>query len=734
MALCRGFHRHLALALFLGALHQAALALPSFAEVRRDYRESEAWLLDRHGQPLQQLRIDHQVRRLPWVSLADISPIMVRALLLSEDKRFFEHSGVDWGAAAASAWGNLWNERSRGASTLTMQLTGLLADEDKRRGRRSLIEKVGQAAGALRLERSWQKNEILEAYLNLAGFRGELQGIGAMSRGLFGKAPDGLEASEAAIATALLRSPAAGADTVATRACPLLRGLQPGANCDDLATLARLAFAGGLRDGWSTSGPAADLAPHLARKILDQPGQRLATTLDADLQRFAAATLQRHLRELARQNVQDGAVIVLDNATGEVLAWVGSSGGLSTAPAVDAVVSLRQAGSTLKPFLYGLAFDRRMLTPASLLDDSPTSIPTATGLYVPQDYAPEYRGWVSVRQALAGSLNVPAVRALVRVGADAFFDRLQAVGLRSLKENGDYYGYSLALGSADVSPLMLANAYRTLANGGSWSPLRVTRDGTRPPCREGGCRGAFTESVHRAASAQSSFMVADILADRAARAATFGLESWLATPYWSAAKTGTSKDMRDNWCAGFTRRHTVVSWVGNASGEAMHDVSGTAGAAPVWREIMDWLSRGSSGGSNPRPPLPPAGLFARAVRFEPPSEPPRREWFLTGTETSVVRRAGATALARIAYPAEGTVIALDPDIPPARQRVALLLSGRGEPGWRWRVDDAPLLMADGHALWRPSPGHHRLALLEKSGRELETVHFEVRALRGRPAK
>ena len=726
------------LALALSIRPGPVLALPGFDAIRASHVESTAWLLARDGRPLQSLRLDLTVRRLPWTPLEEVSPALLRALLASEDRRFYEHSGVDWNAVAASAWRNLWNSRTRGASTLTMQLAGLLEDAERRQGRRNLLQKIGQAATALRLEQDWRKDQILEAYLNLVSFRGELQGIAAMSRGLFGKWPDGLDEREAALAVALLRGPQAAPDTVATRACSVLKALgRPAEACAGLDAMARLALSGALRDGWFGPEQAHDLALHLGRKLLSRPGERLTTTLDGTLQRLAADSLERHLGALRQQHVADGAVLVVDNASGEILAWVGSSGKSSTAAEVDGATALRQAGSTLKPFLYGLAFERRHLTPATLLDDSPLAIATAGGLYMPQNYSPDYRGWVSARQALAGSLNVPAVRTLVRLGPNAFFDRLQAFGFGSLREHGDYYGYSLALGSADISLLMLANAYRTLANGGIWSPLKVTAD-HRPPCRDGGCSGLFGGPPRRAASAAASFLVADILADRAARAATFGLESWLATPYWSAAKTGTSKDMRDNWCAGFSRRYTVAVWVGNAAGDAMHDVSGTAGAAPVWRELMDWLQRGDpatgSGHSASAAPSPPPGVRQRQIRFEPPLEPPRQEWFLAGTEVDTVRQASGQALARIAYPGQGAVIALDPDIPPARQRVALQLSGTAGKGWRWRMDQDAANDAARPYLWLPAPGHHRLRLVDSAGRLLDQVEFDVRALKGRAGR
>ena len=713
------------------ALPARAQALPGLQEVRAAYRPSAAVLLDRRGQPLQSLRLDMSVRRLAWTPLAEIAPALQRAVVMSEDKRFYEHEGVDWQAAGSAAWSNLQGRRVRGASTLSMQLAGLLEADARRSGRRSLLQKLSQTAAALRLEESWSKPEILEAYLNLADFRGELQGVAAMSQGLFGKWPHGLDDGEAALAAALLRAPNAKPDLVARRACRLLQEMGRGRECPGLEGLAAVALAG--------PRPIADdtpaLAPHLARKLLTTPGQRLVSSLDGELQAFATAALRRHLGALSHQNAEDGAVLVLDNASGQVLAWVGSSGDLSAAAAVDGATALRQAGSTLKPFLYALAFERRRLTPASLIEDAPLALDTGNGLYAPQNYEPGYRGWVSARTALAGSLNVPAVKTLVRVGVDDFHQRLRRAGFASLSQDGDWYGYSLALGSADVSLLMLANGYRSLANGGRWSPLRVLpgRAKAAAPCATEGCAGVFAGPVHYAFTPAAAYLAADILSDRAARAATFGLESWLATPYWAAAKTGTSKDMRDNWCAGFSRRYTVAVWVGNAQGEPMRNVSGISGAAPVWREVMDWLHRGDPAAARPRvasrPPPPPAGVEGRAIRFEPAREPPRREWFLAGTAMTVIRAADARALARIEYPAAGTVLALDPDIPPQRQRLALCLSAPAEPGWRWRLDGRLLGRATAPAHWLPQPGRHRLSLEDRRGRELDAVAFQVRAMK-----
>ena len=708
-----------------------ALALPTFDEVRADFRPSETLVLSREGEVIQRVRTDATVRRGQWQPLAAVSPALRTALVMSEDKRFYEHSGVDWAAVSAAAWGNLWNQRTRGASTLTMQLAGLL-DGDWRQGPggRSVTQKLGQTVAAQVLDRRWRKDQILEAYLNLVPFRGEIVGIDALARTLFGKAAHGLDEREAAVAAALVRAPNARPALVARRACGVLREMQRRADCDalDLFTTAAL-----QRRAFDAS---EGIAPHFARQLLRRaaPGERVRSTVSAPLQRVAVETLTRHLRELRGRNVEDGALVVLDNATGEVLAWVGSSGPLSQAAEVDGVLAPRQPGSTLKPFLYAQAIYQRRLTAASLIEDSPAQISTAGGLYIPQNYDRQFKGWVSVRTALAASLNVPAVRALVMVSPDAFFDQLRALGL-PLAESGGYYGYSLALGSSEVPLLHLANAYRALANGGRVSPVAFA---TPPPQF---ARPQFTRALDEGAA----FIVGDILSDANARVRTFGTDSVLATRFWTAVKTGTSKDMRDNWAVGWSERYTVGVWVGNAGGAAMHDVSGTSGAAPIWADVMGWLHRATPS----RAPRPPEGVARQAVRYGPAPdggwlESARQEWFLRGTQQALFAidtvaasayQASATGqkylkpTARILAPAPGTIVALDPDIPPARQRLRFEADGAAV---RWRIDGKPAGQGAQWA-WLPWPGRHRVELLDARGQVLDQIQIEVRGagVRGR---
>jgi penicillin-binding protein 1C len=746
------------IAIFLiAACARICWSTESFDAVRQDFKRSDTVILATNGEVIQRLRTDNTVRRGQWVALADVSPALRTALVLSEDKRFYEHSGVDWRAVSSAAWANLWNTKTRGASTISMQLAGLL-DDDLRAGSsgRSVGQKIGQTLSTQVLEARWRKDEILEAYLNLVPFRGELVGIDALSRTLFGKAAHGLDEREAAVAAALVRGPNAKVAQVSSRACGVLKMMQAKPDCDalDLFTtgaLQRKAF-----------GASEGVAPHLARRLVAQSKeQAIQTTVRAPLQRFAVQTLRQHLRELRGRHVEDGAVVVLDNATGAVLAWVGSSNELSQAADVDGVTALRQPGSTLKPFLYAQAIAEKRITAASLLEDSSTQIPTASGLYIPQNYDRQFKGFISARTALGASLNVPAVRTLVMVSPDAFARQLRGAGLL-LKEGGDYYGYSLALGSSEVSLLNLTNAYRTLANGGRVSEVKFAAPSPLPSPPLG--RGSNTEgpnslslslSLSRlreragvravpdsAIDPRAAFIVSDILADPMARARTFGTDSVLSTRFWTAVKTGTSKDMRDNWAVGYSQRYTVGVWVGNASGAPMWDVSGTSGAAPVWAAVISHLHKTEPS----RAPKPPPGLVNARVDFAG-TEAARDEWFIAGTEQAqfAINSGAACArtdcgkglkglknitseisstdtVAKITSPANGVIIALDPDIPPNRQRLTFTASGGNV---AWRIDGKALARGP-QVQWLPWPGRHVVHLTDATGEVLDEIKLEVR--------
>ncbi|MEN6467814.1 MAG: penicillin-binding protein 1C [Smithella sp.] len=682
-----------------------AYAMPSFEEVRAAHVKSDSLLLDRHGALLHELRTDKEGRRLDWTALNDISPSLKAAVICSEDKRFYSHAGVDYKAFGAAALGFLSGSGLRGASTITMQLASFLNKGiEVKKKQRTLQQKTTQILMAREIEARWSKNEILEAYLNLVTFRGEYAGIAAASQGLFGKNPHGLDQPESLVLASLIRAPNAGVKALETRVLHLNQRLQWRVP----ASIAQ----GKVHEIYPRIDhiqPRANLALHLARQLLKDhpPGTHLRCTLDSRLQKFAAEQLARQVDALVDQNVSQGALLVLENKTGHVLAYVSYSNQPSAGTYVDGVCALRQTGSTLKPFLYATAIDRRILTAASLLDDSPLDIAIPGGIYQPGNYDSTFHGPVSARVALASSLNVPAVRTLMLVGTESFLNILRQLGIRHLEESGDYYGLSLALGSADMSLRELTNAYRALANGGVWRQAHLTPESKQP-----------VSPPKKVFSPAAAFIVSDILADRDARSDTFGLENPLATRFWTAVKTGTSKDMRDNWCIGFSSRYTVGVWVGNFSGASMWNVSGIAGAAPVWSAVMNHL-HGHSAGFHPKAPK---GL----IRLTPSGKEDRPEWFMAGTEPDPRQEVAAQRNHRIIYPPSGTIIALDPDIPDHLQKVGFVAqTGSGEP-MRWVLNEKLLADKGQTVLWTPKTGKHVLTITNQQNMMVDSVQFEVR--------
>jgi penicillin-binding protein 1C len=674
----------------------------SFTEIRDSYKKSEACLLDRHGEVIQELRVDFEGRRLEWTELKDISPALIKAVIQSEDRRFYKHRGVDWIAIASAVVKDIVHGQKRGASTITMQLASTLNRELRPKAQKRNIDlKIRQMRTALWIEQTWKKAEILEAYLNIVTFRGELRGITAASRGLFGKEPSGLNEPESMVLACLIRSPNAPVTQVIRRAHALSIATAGNINENEIEEAANRSITAPYvikRD--------ANLAFQAASMLLSKDHPKIRSSLDAGLQRFASMVLQQYVNSLKGQNVNDGAVLVVHNKTGEVLAYVANSGANSSSAYIDGIQAKRQAGSTLKPFLYGLAFEKRILTPASLISDEPLDFSTKRGLYSPENYDNHFRGLVAARIALASSINIPAVRTDILVGNDLFVRKLEEFGFKDLRD-ADFYGPAIALGTADVSLWNLVGAYRALALGGKWGELTMLPGKGRP--------------TGRALSEEAAFLVSDILSDREARSTTFGLENPLSTQFWSAVKTGTSKDMRDNWCIGYSSEFTVGVWVGNFGGQPMWNVSGVSGAAPVWLEIMNYIHRTIKSNG----PFPPANVLRQQIAT---SNGPFSEWFIKGTEPVDAPNSAPVETAskmlkpdpKILYPSEGMFIALDPDIPSNMQKVFFEASVMED----WILDGQRL--ANGKMVpWVPAKGYHELAIAEGT-KILDKVSFEVR--------
>lgn len=679
---------------------------PLFKTVKERYKKSDALLLDRHGRIIHEMRVDNKGRRLEWVGLQDISPAFIQALLFVEDRRFYRHAGVDWLALAQASINNALSRRNlRGASTISMQLASLLDNRLKSKGTRKTIhQKWNQILTARALEKTWSKEQILEAYVNLISYRNELQGLSAASRGLFDKEPSGLTDRESLLLASLISTPNAPLDRIVQKT----RGLAKSRGTP-ISDQALYDLAGDRFHPPYPIKPVMALAPHVARLLLKENRPQCRSTLDKKLQQFALETLDHQLRLLKDGHVSDGAVLILDNPSGEILAYVGNGGVTSSASYLDGITARRQAGSTLKPFLYGLAIEKGLLTASSLLDDSSLQVPTPTGLYVPKNYDNAFRGSVSVRKALSSSINIPAVRTLLLVGVNPFVDLLKRLGFKSLTEEGDYYGYSLALGSADVTLWELTNAYRTLANGGRWSDLKIQFD-------------QQTSTPVPVLDRKTAFILSHILSDRAARSSIFGLENPLSTRFWTAVKTGTSKEMRDNWCLGFSDQYTVGVWVGNFSGEPMREVSGISGAAPIWMEMMNYLHRNRAS----KLPKTPTGIVRAQVRFDQDLEAPREECFIKGSEP--VSRVGPNShhqKPRIIYPAHETLISLDPEIPEDHQRIPFEFQPQTH-RYEWVINNRKTGISDPFFFWKPQRGSYALSIVDPENRIIDSVDFLVR--------
>ena len=565
-----------------------------------------AVLRDRHGVVIRELRADDGARAR-WVDLDAAGDRLARAVVAAEDRRFYRHPGVD-PVAILRALGQAVVHRRvvSGASTLTQQLARALVKRP-----RTLRGKFAEAALALRIEWSLSKRAILEQYINRVSFGPGLRGVEAASRFYFDKPSADLSLAEAAALAGIPRGPAVydparGTDRLQRRRDRVLDRLE-GAG---LASRDEVLHAQRERLQIAPAGGGSG-APHLVRGLmsgaLDEAlgplrnrTAELTLTLDRGLQREIEVLAQQTVKGLASRHVSAAAVVVLDNKSGEILAYVGSPD-IEDAARLghnDGVLALRQPGSALKPFLYELALERLGTTAATVLADVELFLPTRDGDYHPSNYDGRYHGPVRVREALANSYNVPAVITADAVGPARLLDRLHELGMRSLTDDAEHYGAALALGDGEVRLLDLANAYATLARGGVWRPVVAVKSAVG---KDGAPLALPQRASRRVLDEARAFVITDILADRSARLSSFGEGNVLELPFPVAAKTGTSKGYRDNLTVGFTPDVTVGVWVGNFDGSPMEGVSGVSGAGPLFHDAMLAAARGRERADFARP-------------------------------------------------------------------------------------------------------------------------------------
>ncbi len=668
------------------------------------------------------------------VPLEQVSPHFLQAIIAAEDRRFYQHGGVDWWAVGrAIAEAVQARQVVSGASTIPMQLARMVQPTP-----RTLWGKVQEVWTTWRLAAGMSRAEILQAYVNRLPMGSNIYGVEAAAQVYFGTAARDLSVAQATILAALPNDPT---------------DLNPYDHWQALKQRQRYVLQQMVAEGFLTQEQsdrafATPLslqprhqsivaAPHylfwLAQQLpADHPPQ-VRTTLDLALQQFVEAQVQQVIDRLAPHQVRQAAVLVLDNHSGDVLAYVGSKDYFAEADGGrnDGVQALRQPGSTLKPFLYELALERGVIRPNTILADVPTyyAIPGAK-LYSPTDYSETFLGPVRVRIALANSLNIPAVRVLEKVGVAAFLQRLHDLGFTHLDQAPEHYGLGLALGSGEVTLWELAHAYQHLLPTSHSSSLTA--------------------------------LVTDMLSDRHARARSFGVDSVLSLPFPAAVKTGTSSDYRDTWTVGFTTDYTVATWVGNFDGQPMQQISGVTGAAPLWNRIMLHLHESH----DPQPFPPPTGMVLRPIcaisgmRPSPGCPAVVQEYFfpqdLTAYEQQAdpffrtVQRADGSVVAtlnlppdynqwltqqrqtplmpgslRILAPQNGDYFLMHsprPGQPP--QRLELKLTQASSRPVEWWLNGSKLSTTQTSSLfWEMRPG--TWTLMVKQGDQTDTVQFEI---------
>ena len=647
-------------------------------------------VVDRQGRLLRAFTVADGRWRLP-VTLAEVDPLFIRLLLACEDRRFYRHGGIDYLALARAVGQLVANGRVvSGASTLTMQTARLLQGQSSR----GVAGKLRQMVQALALERRLDKAAILERYLHLAPYGGNLEGIRAASLAWFGLEPKRLTPAQAALLVALPQSPEARRPDRDPAAAQRARD----------RVLAR-ALAAGILDAETVAAAQGEpvprqrrpfplLAPHATQRARlahpERPVQRL--TLAADLQaRLEALAVERG--RLLEEKLSL-ALLVADHRSGEILAAVGSPGLTAAREGyIDMTRVVRSPGSTLKPLIYGLAFEAGIAHPESLIEDRPAGF----GRYVPANFDRDYQGTVTLRRALQLSLNVPAVKLLEAVGPARLVARLKRAGARPELPDLSPPGLAIGLGGVGLRLTDLVAVYGALARGGRPMPLveefpmAISRgaDGAGGAPMDGGIASWDDGLRLPVLDERAAWQVADILAavppPEAANAA--GL----------AFKTGTSYGYRDAWALGFDGRHVVGVWVGRPDGAPVPGLTGITAAAPLLVDVFARL-----GPRHPLPPPPPGVLHATTTASLPP---PLRQ----------VDEPAATAAPRIAFPPAGARLALGAGLD---EELALKVRD-GQPPFTWFANGAPIAHEPFARVtpWRPpGPGFVNLAVVDAQGR------------------
>jgi penicillin-binding protein 1C len=535
-----------------------------------------------------------------WTPLSQMSPVLAQAFLLKEDRWFYWHPGVNPAALFRAGLSTFRGAGKQGGSTITMQLARMLY----RLKTRTAAGKLRQIAAALWLEARYSKRELLESYLNLAPFGGNVQGAGAASRILFGKPPERVSLAEAVTLAVIPQSPAARTgdglqQQKLLKARAQLAALWLARHGADEAERRQLDSPIGARPEFAMPW----LAPHYVDALLaarQGSSPRIDTTLDAGLQRMVERQIQRYIEEYGDRGIHNAAALLLDSSEMSVKAWVGSADYWNQAidGQVDGVLAKRSPGSALKPFIYAMALDQGVLHPRTILRDSPASF----GPFTPENFDGRFFGPISAEEALIRSRNVPAVWVSMQLKQPSLYGFLQSAGVSRLRPES-FYGLALALGGGEVTMEELAGLYGMLANQGMLRPVRALPWPQPHKADEG----------VRMLSPEASFITVDMLR-RNPRPDEDGAPPVRAR--WPVAwKTGTSWGFRDAWSAGLAGPYVLIVWIGDFSGQGNPSFVGMDAAAPLFFRIADALNFARA--KEPAPELkPPPGVSQVAVCAE----------------------------------------------------------------------------------------------------------------------
>jgi penicillin-binding protein 1C len=625
--------------LFRGLPFPTRLGSPDFP--------SSTLIYDRNGKLLYE--IYSEKNRVP-VKLEDLPEYLKWATISSEDKKFYQHHGFDFGGIIRASFNIVFKQTLQSGSTITQQLVKNALLEDPSR---TLRRKIREAILTWGTEVIYSKDQILEMYLNQTPYGGTAWGIEAAAQTYFNKHAKDLNLAEATLLAGLPASP--------TRFSPF--GAHPELGKErQKRVLQRMVEDGYLKEDEAKKAEEEELkfaqnkvdikAPHFVlyikellvekygEKMVEQGGLKVETTLDLDLQEFAQQAVASEVAKLKNLKISNGAAMVTQPKTGEILAMVGSKDYFDKEidGNVNVTLSSRQPGSSIKPLNYALGIEKKLITAATVLNDSPTCFAvTGQKLYCPLNYDNTFHGPTQIRFALGNSYNIPAVKVLALNGLEDFVKKAQEMGLSTLTDPKNY-GLSLTLGGGEIKMIDMATAFSSLANLGirqdTWAIKKVTDQKNKVLFEK------KEEEGPRVLSMETAYLISHILLDNNARQAAFGPSSFLVVKNHPevSVKTGTTNDRRDNWTIGYNPSRLVAVWVGNNDNTPMSYVaSGITGASPIWNKIMTYALKDQKQEWQ----LKPEGVIGASVcqlsgKLPNPDSPcqTRFEYFIEGTVPS----------------------------------------------------------------------------------------------------